>query len=265
MIQTKIPMEGLDELELSFDLNIDDFSDLSINIEDEFSSRYIKPPKTNRIGERFLKYKNAETLAKDLQFGKDARFFIIVDGTFYFGDFIEAFLVKNRYKAKRLTISTLSMSNNNVDSFHNLIKAGYIDSLAIIVSDFFYSHTRHTTVKYAYEQLDIDNCFQLAAASTHCKIALIETECGLKITMHGSANLRSSSNIDNLRSSSNIEQFQIEENAELYDWNLLVQDSIIETYKTINHEVKNHKSVRRNKLWQSVNLQPFKEPLPKTT
>lgn len=55
--------------------------------------------------------------------------------------------------------------------------------------------------------------------------------------MHGSVNLRSSSNI---------EQFVIEDNKQLYDFNQDYQNRILEKYKTIN------KSIRGNTLWQKV-------------
>lgn len=88
-----------------------------------------------------------------------------------------------------------------------------------------------------YDILDNGEKFQLAAAGTHCKLTMIETHCGLKITMHGSANLRSSSNIEHIC---------IEEGEALYDFNYDVQEKIIDKYKTIR------KSVRYNDIWQAV-------------
>jgi hypothetical protein len=99
-------------------------------------------------------------------------------------------------------------------------------------------------VKYIYERLDIDNRFQFSAASTHCKICIFETHNNRKFVFHGSANLRSSSNI---------EQIMLEESEDLYNFNDKIQDSIIETYKTIN------KSVRRKALWQAVQMEKIKQ------
>lgn len=121
-------------------------------------------------------------------------------------------------------VSLLSMSENNVDSLANLLNGGYVDSLDLIVSDYFFSHERRNLVPYMYQELDKDDKFQLAASSTHCKLCLIETHCGMKIVMHGSANLRSSSNIEHIC---------IEENPALYDFNMEFQAAIIEKYKTI--------------------------------
>lgn len=200
-------------------------------------SRYIIPPKCKDIPERLLKYQKAEIFARDIKPEKGMRFFVVLDGGFIAGDFIEAFLVEHNLHVKTLSVSTLSMSQNNVDSLNNLLEGAYVDELNLIVSDYFFSHERHGLIPYIYEELDKENKFQLAVAGTHCKLTLIETHCGLKITMHGSANLRSSGNIEHIC---------IEENEALFDFNQEIQTAIIEKYKTIN------KSVRHETLWQQV-------------
>lgn len=147
--------------------------------------------------------------------------------------------MEKNYHVKEMTISTLSLSENNVDSLGNLMYGQYIDKLNVIVSDYFFSHERDNLVKYMYEELDKDDKeFQLAAAGTHCKITLIETHCGNKFVFHGSANLRSSANI---------EQVCFEENKTLFDFHNEYNQRIIEKYKTIN------KSIRVGKLWKLIN------------
>lgn len=184
-----------------------------------------------------VKYKNALQLAKDIGIlDKDGqRVFAVVDGSFIFGDFIEAYLVTHNLLAKRMVISTLSMSQENVDSLKNLLIGDYLEKLDIVVSDYFYSHERHNLIKYMYEHLDINDGFQLAVCRTHTKITLIQTECGKWLTIHGSANLRSSDNI---------EMFSIENSKDLYDFNLEWHDEIINKYQTIN------KMVRSLESWQ---------------
>ncbi|KEQ31199.1 hypothetical protein N180_02825 [Pedobacter antarcticus 4BY] len=236
----------LDNLDFDADFNIDDFSD---ELDIEFETRYIKPPKAKEIAEINLKYSKAEDLARDITKLRDHRYFVIINGTFVFGDFIEAFLVGNNIHVKRMTISTLSLSENNVDSLANLLNGGYVDELNMIVSDFFYSHERNNLIPYLYERLDKNNRFQLAAASTHCKICIFETHCGNHVVIHGSANLRSSSNI---------EQIVIEENKVLYDFNNEYQNHIIDKFRTIN------KSIRGKELWHQVqveNLEGAEEPV----
>lgn len=233
----------LDEIVLDFqefenDLNFDDFSDIEINLSFDFESRYIKPPRTKEIKPSMIKYAYADKLAKDISLVKCCEYHVVVNGSFIFGDLIESIVVNNNFHVKKMTISTLSMSQNNIDSLYNLINGQYLDELNLIVSDHFFSHERHNLIKYCYDRLDINNIFQLAVCRTHCKLCIIETHCGLKLVFHGSANMRSSANI---------EQFVIQENEDIFDFHNEYQDKIIETFKTIN------KSVQGKKLWQAIN------------
>lgn len=227
-------LDDFNEVSNSLEINMDDFSD-EFEISEKFETRYSKPPKSKELSEKRLKY----ALAKDLALNVDLndRTYAIVNGTFIFGDFIEALIIEQKLKVKTMTISTLSLSCENVDSLDTLLDCGFVDELNLIVSDYFYSHERRMLVQYIYDTLDKDNKFQFAAAGSHTKIILFETHCGKKIVIHGSANLRSSSNI---------EQIMIENNPELYDFNKSYHDRIIEKYKTIN------KSVRYSNLWNCI-------------
>jgi hypothetical protein len=201
-------------------------------------SRYIEPRFEPEIADCFLKYDNAADLATAIgNPSKGSRFYCIINGNFIFGDFIEALIVENEWQVEDLTISTLSMSDENVDSLAGLLNGGHVAQLNLIVSDFFFSHERGGMVPYLYEKLDIEDRFQLAVASVHTKICLIQTIGGNKIVIHGSANLRTSSNV---------EQIMIENNDDLYDFNAEIHNAIIDRYKTIN------KSLRRTELWRAV-------------
>lgn len=213
-------------------------SDFSGETEDAFQTRYIKPPKCREVPDRLLKYELAEKLARDIIPEKDCRYFAIIDGKFIAGDFIEAFVVEHNLAIKSMTISTLSMSENNVDSLANILNGGFVQELNLIVSDYFFSHERRNLIPYIYAELDKENRFQLAVAGTHCKTCIMETEDGMFFVIHGSANLRSSSNI---------EQIMIEENRELYDFNHEYQMLIIDKYKTIK------KGIRHERLWNTIN------------
>lgn len=223
---------------VNFDLTPIDFSEIEISVGVTFKTRYIKPPQSIEIAETNLKYANAKKLAKDISITNNDRYFVIVNGSFIFGDFIEALIVEKNYHVKSMTISTLSMSENNVDSLAHLLNGVFVDELNLIVSDYFYSHEKWSLTPYIYKELDKKNKFQLAAASTHCKVCIFETYCGKFVVIHGSCNLRSSSNI---------EQFVIEDNKQLYNFNYDYQMAIIKEFKTIN------KSVRSNKLWTAIN------------
>jgi len=207
--------------DLDFDFDIDDF-DTEIGSEDVISN-VIKPKLPKKILEKHINYSNAKKLVKKLDLAK--RNFCIVDGKFIFGELIEAILIENELKAELVSISTLSMSQENIDSLTALLHFDKcIDKLDLIVSAYYFSHERNGAIKYIYENLNKENKFQLAVTRTHTKICLIKTYCGKYIIIHGSANLRSSGNY---------EQFIVENDKELFDFTLDFHNKIISEYKTI--------------------------------
>lgn len=221
-----------------FNLNIGDIGnfdlpDVDTSLFDVLSNgegeetRYIKPKVYTRKPD-FVMYDNAVKLARDIEMTEGSRYDVIVNGSFIFGDFLEAFIVRNNAKCRKLTISTLSMNQNNIDSLHNLITHGYIDELNLIISAYFYNMEIRALIPYIYRHLDIDNRLQLAVANVHTKTAQFETLGGKKIIAHGSANLRSSGSI---------EQFTIEESPELYDFYDEFFSRILERYQTIRKPV----------------------------
>ena len=202
------------------------------------SSRFIEPHDCDELPEWRIKYANAEKLADDIGEIPDGfRAFCLLDGKFIFGDFLEALIVRNNWSCEELTISTLSMSQDNVDSLRNLIVGGFLKSLNLIVSHYYFANERGGLMPYLYEKLDEGDVLQVAVASVHTKVAMIRTTCGKKITIHGSANLRSSSNI---------EQIVVENSPGLFDFCSKVHHDIIEAHKTIR------KPVRRTALWSAV-------------
>ncbi len=223
------------------EIELDAFDVLTDNLMPG-EDRYMKP-KLQAVNQDLIMYENAERLARELTLNKNERANVIVSGSFIFGDFIEAYIVHHNALVPKMTINTLSLSQNNVDSLHNLIEGDYVQELNLIISDYFYSHERRILIPYIYENLDIDNKFQLAVAGTHMKTCHFETEGGRKIVIHGSANLRSSANI---------EQFTIEENKELYNFYDDVCGKIIDQYKTIN------KPIRVSKLWKTITGKDYK-------
>lgn len=232
----------IEDLNLNFDfggveiedVNLSDF-DLQIGYDEQ--TRYCKP-KLHALKSSQIVYNHAVELARDIDIRDKHRYDVVVSGNFIFGDYIEAFLKYWNVKCLKMTISTLSMSQENIDSLENLLKGGFIDELNIIVSAYFYSHERRSLIPYMYKHLDKDNRFQLAVAGVHTKTCHFKTLGGKHVVIHGSANLRSSGNI---------EQFTIEDNEELYNFYNGMFDDILNRYKTIN------KQIRGNDLWNIIN------------
>lgn len=204
---------------------------------EETENRYLNPKPYKGVPARLVRYGNALEAADHIDLAEGSCSHMIIAGTFEAGDFIEALLVRKNIKATRMSISTLSMGENNVDSLVNLIEGGYLDELDLIVSDFFFSHERKGLVPYILKELDRADRFQFAVAGSHTKICAFETIGGHKVVIHGSANLRSSGCV---------EQMTVEENPELHDFYREYHDRIIAEYSIIN------KSIRNNQLWQAV-------------
>jgi hypothetical protein len=201
-----------------------------------FETKILKPKKQYAISKKSVKYENAEKLALETSIEKNSRQFVIVNGTFIFGDFIEAFIIENKLEVEHLIVSSLSADQGNIDSLNNLIFGNWVEKLDLIFSTYFYGYQKNNMVKYIYDTLD-NQKMQLSICDTHCKMVLIKTKCGKFFVIHGSANLPSSNNI---------EQFCIEESEELFNFNFEYQSRIIDKYKTIN------KSLRTKTLWQTV-------------
>lgn len=158
---------------------------------DETEETRYTMPKVVPMKEDFVMYDNAQKMARELRLGFGERFDAFVSGSFIFGDFIEAYLTTQHACARKMTISTLSMSQNNVDSLHTLMDKGYVEELNLIVSVYFWGNERGSLIPYIYRRLDMGDRFQLAVAEVHTKTAHFETLGGRKVVMHGSANLRS--------------------------------------------------------------------------
>ena len=214
-----------------------DFFDFDPDEVADTDNRYVKPKLVPMKTDQVL-YDNAAKLARELKIEAGSRYDCLVSGSFIFSDFIEAFMVYNQCVAQKMTITTLSLSQENIDSLANLLHKGYIKQLDMIISDYFYSHERHQLIPYMYHELDIDNRFQLSVAFVHTKTVHMTTLGGKKIVIHGSANLRTSGNC---------EQFTIEENPELHDFYEERFAPIIERFATI-----------RKTQWKDMTTKRFK-------
>lgn len=227
------------------DSEIFDISYQGENGADTYETRYVKP-KLVAFKRHMIKYEHADKLGRELRLGPGERYDVIVSGNFVFGDFIYAWMTHQNIKAKTMTISTLSMGTRNVDVLAQLMKTGYIQELNLVVSAYFYSNYRKDIVPYLYEKLDDPKKgnFQLGVAGIHTKTMTLETEDGMKIVMQGSANLRSSANI---------EQFILEDNADVYEFYKDYTDKILEKYATIR------KPIRCAPLWEEITKKRIKD------
>ena len=191
-------------------------------------------------------YEHAEEFAANLVIDNEHETFAFVSGNFIFGNLIEALVATRRISVRRMSIMTLSMSDENIDSIRNILEWMPVERLDIVLSDYWFSHERKRggLVDYLFDELDIEGVdLHVAFAGTHAKVWCIETMAGNKLTMEGSANLRSSGNI---------EQFHISPDAGLFEFCDGMIQRIVEVYDIVNQDARSPKSVRRGKLWQAV-------------
>lgn len=229
-----------------------DLPDIDLNLLDFLPSdemeetRYMLPHVAHYDPETFVLYDNAEKLARELRITDNMRSDAFISGSFVFGDFIEAFMRENNCHTKEMTISTLSLSQNNVDSLEGLMTHGYIDKLNLVVSVYFWAHERTALLPYIYHHLDVkqDGRFQLAVAGIHTKTVHFKTDGGKCIVIHGSANLRSSGSI---------EQFTLEENPKLFAFYDEEFQKIVDKYATIR------KPIRNARAWDIFTKKYFKD------
>lgn len=236
---------GAEALDLeAFDLT-DGLAALDLGGDGLSGSRYVKPRFSPGVPAHAVKYERAEQLVADVGTSILAgeRVDALVSGNFIFGDIFEALAVKHNLLMSELIVSTLSISQENVDSLRNLLVGGYLERLDVIVSDYFWSHNRQNAA-YIYDNLDVDDRFQLSVAGVHTKIALMRVG-EQKIVVHGSANFRSSRSI---------ETFTVETNPDIYDFHREWKMRIIERGATIDKSKRRNpaKALRASKLWQAV-------------
>jgi len=226
MLDFNLDFDLKDTGSLGLDLGFLDATELD---GQKVENRYCLPSAQRDVKKHVVKYDHAEAFAADVgkRVLRGETVAAVLSGNFIFGDFFEAFAVTQNLLIDELTISTLSVSQENVDSFQNLFNGGYLNKLDLIVSDYFWSHNRHNA-PYIYKSLDIGDRFQLAVAGIHTKIALMRVG-DKKIIISGSANLRSSRCL---------EEITIQTDPDLYDFHNAWHTVILDRYSTIKKAVR---------------------------
>lgn len=248
--------EQLFEFDFDLDFDLGDFDLVGIGEDSapQENVRILKPRiDASEISTETL-FENAEEFAQQIDLTPGSCTFAWVSGTFIFGDVIEALLTRRNVGIKKLYITTLSLSQENIDSLKNvMIYMGEdLERLVVVMSGYQYSHEKFGLVPYMYDQLDDgSNRTQIAFGRWHNKIITMETMLGHTITMHGSANLRSSNSI---------EQVMVEiDNRELHDFNVGIIKHIAEHFGTINYNAPKT-DLHYFQGWESWDLTKGKRP-----
>lgn len=242
------------KLDLGLDLGLDfDVSDFDTEDEKrprgkrQKDARILRPRLDLAALTQTVAYENAEAFARQISLEPFARTFAWVSGNFIFGDIVEALITIRRVGVKRLYVASLSFSQENIDSLRNvqLLMGDQLERLVLVLSGYQYSHEKYNLVPYMYEQLDDgSNRFDVAFGGWHAKIITLETIHGHTITIHGSANLRSSNSI---------EQIMVEvDDRELHDFNAQIMERIVRKFGTINHDApfSRFKRIEGKEAWE---------------
>lgn len=235
----KLDLDLNDLLEFDLDQDIPGFELDTAELSAAVQTDFVRIRRYPRPSPAAVCYERAVDLVHNLpDLAENEALYCLVSGSFIYGDFIEALLVERNWYAKEMLIATLSLSKENVDSLANLLNGDYLGDLGLIVSDYWYSHERRSQggVPYLTHTLGGPN-FSFAAAGLHTKVTIINTSCGQHLVLHGSANLRSSRNL---------EQLVIARSKELYDFNRFWMLHLLEHFRI------NRKSLRGDALWQAL-------------
>jgi len=164
-------------------------------------SRYLPQ---QRIGKHLIHPANAAELLAQLP-APGHVLHTVVKGDFILNDLITA-IVRKTGPCPRLTVGTLSMNPENARELRKLLDAALVGGITMLISDYFFRTSRDA----------VEECFQILPSPvttwiktrSHVKIALIPSGSNSYV-LHGSANLRSSANLENLT---------IENDRALLDW-----------------------------------------------
>ena len=229
---------GLGDIE--FDSELFDYRDREEPTkQEEFVRPIIMKPKV-------VSYEYALDFAEQLRLDNETETFAFVSGNFVFGDFVEALVDLGRLSVKRMSLMTLSLNDENIDSIRNIIEWQNVERFDLVVSDYWFAHERHEggLVGYLFDELTVDGMeLNVAFAAVHCKTWCIETKNGNRLTIQGSANLRSSRNI---------EQVHISPSHDLFDFVDGFTQKVIDVYNVVNRNSKRIKGIRSGQLWQAA-------------
>lgn len=205
---------------MNLDIDID--LDIDFETDDKLKDTFIKI-ENQKVETIDVVYKNAVELAKNIKIQRNDLIYCFLHGRFIFGDFIGAFIQQYNLNVLELTITTLSGSFDNFDMIFALVKKGWVKKCNIILSEYFlWTEKRKNTKTIELLENNKNENIKIYYTNTHAKIVLIKTEHEGKngfVTISGSANLRSSQNI---------EQLIIQENEKTYEFNYKFLKSIIE-------------------------------------
>lgn len=142
-----------------------------------------------------IKPENALGIIPNLPVHPDDRTHVILRGDFVLCDLIPA-IIDARGRCPHLHVATLGLSSANADQIARLIGLGKLGGATLVVSHYFAKVDKATTFREVVARLD--GIASLKVTRNHCKVICLPTDRGDNLVIEGSANLRSSDNIEQI-------------------------------------------------------------------
>lgn len=153
--------------------------------------------KRRRGVKRYIRPENADFILAHLPSDPSDRTHCVLRGDFVLCDLIPA-VIRARGACPHLRISTLGLSVANAEQLLALMDAGKVERLTLIVSHYFQQVDKLTTWKAVDALLGKKPGARIAVTRSHAKVILLPTASGDAYVIEGSANLRSSDNLEQL-------------------------------------------------------------------
>ena len=246
------PLINMNDVDAELDFDLSDFQIFDTASggffdESKAQKRILQPRIDVRDISHKVLYESAEKFAQQIDLRENARTFAWVSGNFIFGDIVEALVTARNMIPREIYICSLSISQENIDSLKNVMLAcPELEKLTIVLSGYFYSHEKYSLVPYMYQELDDGtDKTQIAFGGYHAKVIAIETAYGNTLTIHGSANLRSSNSI---------EQVMVERGRDIYEFNAAIIQEIASKFGTINHNAPRNQfhRIEGMEAWRTI-------------
>ncbi len=138
---------------------------------------------------------NAAAVIAHLPADPDDRTHCLLRGDFVLCDIIPTIL-RARGSCPHLRIATLGLSVANADTLACLIERGTVGGLTLIVSHYFQQVDKTTVFRAVAARLA--GIAHIAVTRSHAKVICLPTSAGDHYVIEGSANLRSSDNVEQM-------------------------------------------------------------------
>lgn len=144
---------------------------------------------------KWIRPENALAVLPHLPAGPEDRTHAVLRGDFVLCDLIPA-IIRERGRCPRLHIATLGMSGGNAECLASLHQAGLVGEITICCSVYFRQVDRIAT--WPEVERHLGGIAKLIVSRNHAKVIVLPTESGDYYVIEGSANLRSSDNLEQI-------------------------------------------------------------------